>query len=217
MNIEANKLSLSLNEASVLNDISFNIPAKSLTTIMGPNGSGKSSLLKVLTNEIQNYTGQITKIPLKVISYLPQSLNSPPFLTIYEIVSLGCNGIKMNKKTKEQHIHHLMNICGVDSLGSKKIIDVSEGEKQRTWIAFALAQQKNAIMLDEPLSNIDEEGKKTFAKILRGLADEGKTVIIVSHDGDSLESSDHIIYLEKGNISFQGPVSEYQQFLLTHR
>jgi len=217
MNIEANKLSLSLNEAGVLNDISFNIPAKSLTTIMGPNGSGKSSLLKVLTNEIQNYTGQITKIPLKVISYLPQSLNSPPFLTIYEIVSLGCNGIKMNKKTKEQHIHHLMNICGVDSLGSKKIIDVSEGEKQRTWIAFALAQQKNAIMLDEPLSNIDEEGKKTFAKILRGLADEGKTVIIVSHDGDSLESSDHIIYLEKGNISFQGPVSEYQQFLLNHR
>ena len=217
MNIEANKLSLSLNEASVLNDISFNIPAKSLTTIMGPNGSGKSSLLKVLTNEIQNYTGQITKIPLKVISYLPQSLNSPPFLTIYEIVSLGCHGIKMNKKTKEQHIHHLMNICGVDSLGSKKIIDVSEGEKQRTWIAFALAQQKNAIMLDEPLSNIDEEGKKTFAKILRGLADEGKTVIIVSHDGDSLESSDHIIYLEQGNISFQGPVSEYQQFLLIHR
>ena len=217
MNIEAHKLSLSLNGKVILNNVTFNIPGESLITIIGPNGSGKSSLLKVLTDEIQNYTGQITKIPAKAIAYLPQSLESPPFLTIYEIVSLGFNGQKINKKTKEQHIDHLMKICGVSSLGTKNIIDVSEGEKQRTWIAFTLAQQKNIIMLDEPLSNIDEQGKKTFAKILREIADEGKTVITISHDGDFLESSDHIIYIEKGTISFQGPVSEYQQFLLLHR
>ena len=72
-------------------------------------------------------------------------------------------------------------------------------------------------MLDEPLSNIDEQGKKTFSKILKGLADKGKTVIVVSHDGDSLEASDHIIYLDEGNIYFQGPVSEYREFLLLHK
>ena len=217
MNMEANNLSLSLNGSVILRNITFTIPIKSLTTIIGPNGSGKSSLLKVFADEIQNYTGKATKIPLKNITYLPQSLDSPPFLTIYEIVSLGFNGQNMNKKTKLQCAYHLMEICGVDSISAKNIVDVSEGEKQRTWFAFALAQEKNIIMLDEPLSNIDEQGKKTFSKILRGLADEGKTVIVVSHDGDSLEASDHIIYLDEGNISFQGPVSEYRQFLLHHK
>ena len=76
-----------------------------------------------------------------------------------------------------------------ESLRTRNIIDVSEGEKQRTWLAFSLAQQKNIIMWDEPLSKIDDHGKRFFAKLIRSLADEGKTVVTVSHDNESIEST----------------------------
>ena len=105
-----------------------------------------------------------------------------------------------------------MKICGIESLRTKNIIDVSEGEKQRTWLAFSLAQQKNIIMWDEPLSKIDDHGKRFFAKLIRSLADEGKTVVTVSHDNESIEYSDHIIFLEKGNLLFQGSATEYKEF-----
>ena len=213
MNIEATKLTLYLHGAAVLNDISLNIPNESLTTIVGPNGSGKSSLLGVLAGELRSFRGKITEIPPKSISYLPQSLDSPPFLTIKEVISLGFYGQRIDKKIKDLHIKRLIETCGIESLGTKNIIDVSEGEKQRTWLAFALAQQKNIIMWDEPLSNIDDDGKSIFAKLIRNLADEGKTIVNVSHDSESIEYSDHIIYLEKGKTVFQGSVTDYQAFL----
>ena len=145
-------------------------------------------------------------------SYLPQSLESPPFLTLNEIISLGFYGQRIDKKIKDQHIKRLMKICGIESLRTRNIIDVSEGEKQRTWLAFSLAQQKNIIMWDEPLSKIDDHGKRFFAKLIRSLADEGKTVVTVSHDNESIEYSDHIIFLEKGNLLFQGSATEYKEF-----
>ena len=212
MNIETTKLTLYLNGSTVLNDVSLNIPNESVTTIVGPNGSGKSSLLEVFTGELGNFVGKLTKISRESISYLPQSLDSPPFLTLNEIISLGFYGQRIDKKIKDQHIERLMKICGIESLRTRNIIDVSEGEKQRTWLAFSLAQQKNIIMWDEPLSKIDDHGKRFFAKLIRSLADEGKTVITVSHDNESIEYSDHIIFLEKGNLLFQGSVTEYQDF-----
>ena len=101
MNIETTKLTLYLNGTIVMNDVSLNIPNASVTSIVGPNGSGKSSLLEVFTGELGNFVGKLTKIPRESISYLPQSLDSPPFLTLNEIISLGFYGQRIDKKIKD--------------------------------------------------------------------------------------------------------------------
>ena len=104
-----------------------------------------------------------------------------------------------------------MRLCDVEHIKDVMFDDVSAGEMQRTWLAFALAQSTELVLLDEPLSAIDKPSKRTFFKILRDLADQKKTIVLVTHDIDlAKEFGDHLISIEYGKVSFDGSPSEFQ-------
>jgi zinc transport system ATP-binding protein len=210
MNITVNDLSLEISGVKILHQISFQIPDKSFTCMIGSNGAGKSTLIKAITREITGYSGSISEIKENELSYLPQKLIAPAFITVFEVVHTGFYGVEMSKKEKVIATNKLLEQCGIEHVKDGTFSDVSAGEQQKTWLAFALAQSKDLIIMDEPLSSVDPPSRESFYEILRKISNNGKTLIVVTHDLDmAIKYSDKIICLNKGNKVFEGKPSAF--------
>ena len=97
-------------------------------------------------------------------------------------------------------------------LYSKYFYDLSEGEKQRVWLAFCLSQSRDIIIMDEPLSSIDQDSKLEFYQLLGEIQSSDKTLILVTHDIESaLIFSDEIIHMNEGKIDFSGSVLDFRK------
>ena len=211
MNISIKNLSLNFQNKKILKNVSFEIKKNTLTSLLGPNGSGKSSILKCITGEIDTYSGKITNIPIEKIAYLPQELEIPPFITVKELVSLGFYNRKISKINKDKIIEKLIHDCGINSIKNQIFENISSGEKQRTWIAFILAQSKKIILMDEPFSSIDTNSKTEFYKLFKNLADKGNTIILISHDIKIINTfSERAIFIQNGVKIFDGDPKEMQ-------
>ena len=211
MKISVTDLSLSLNGINILNDISFDVPGQSFVCIVGPNGSGKSSLLGVLANEINTYDGSVTRLNESQFCYLPQDLSPPPFLNVYEIVMLGFYARDLQKSEKQRSTMELLDLCGVSGLAGSTFTDISEGEKQRTLLAFCLAQSKGLILLDAPMSAIDLSGRQKFFELLKSISDMGNTLVVVTHDIDmAIKYSNKIIGIKDGRKEFDGAPDKFK-------
>ena len=185
-----------------MHKISFVVPEGSFTCILGPNGSGKSSILRMIAKEITDFEGTVTGINDDDISYLPQNLESPPFLNVFEIAALGFYGQTISEEEKTSRTLSLLARFGVGHLRGREFASLSSGEKQRTWLAFALAQSKSVILMDEPFSAIDLTGRKRFFQTLKDITEKNKTLVVATHDVDMAnECSDKIIRLTSdGNL-----------------
>lgn len=204
MKINVNKLNLNINGKQILDNVSFGIEENTFTCILGHNGSGKSSILRAIVGEIKTYLGDI-KIPIKETAYLPQEIETPPFITVYDIISLGFYNRKIPTAKKNQIIDSLIKDCGISHVKQLSFEEISAGEKQRTWIAFILAQSKNIMLLDEPFSSIDINSRTDFYKLFKKIVKLGKTVIIVTHDVKMIrEFCDRVILIENGKKIFEG-------------
>lgn len=212
MKIIAENLSVEILGSKILTQVSFQIPDKLFTCILGPNGSGKSTLLRVISKDAIDYSGDITDLNINQLSYLPQNLESPPFLSVLEVASLGFYSSNMSKEEKFRSTLRLLEQCGIGSIKNRKFTDASAGERQRAWLAFALAQSKDVILMDEPLSSVDLPSKKSFFDLLRNIVRTGKTIVIVTHDIDMAAMfGDKIIYLDKGRKTFEGDPLSFQE------
>jgi ABC-type Mn2+/Zn2+ transport system ATPase subunit len=213
MTFEASNVTLSIDNIKILNNVSFNIPTYQFTSIMGPNGSGKSSILKILIGELLPINGTVTSIPNNLIAYIPQTLSDPPFLLVSEIINLGMRLRKISKKNKLAIAHGISKECGIELLLDRKFESLSGGEKQRVWLSFCLAQDKEIILLDEPLSSIDHHSREDFHKTLQKISRKSKTLLLVTHDNDlSVKYSDKIIYMRNGSIEFDGSSSDFKKY-----
>jgi len=209
MTISVKHLSVELEDTKILDDISVQIPINSFTCILGENGAGKSTLLGVIANEISEYSGFISKIKKTDLVYLPQDLDSPPFLTVSDIVSLGFYNANFPKQKITLLSKQLINKCGIKKIKNQLFENISVGEKQRTWIAFALAQSKDFILMDEPLSSVDTNSRKDFYELLKRIVATGKTIILVSHDIEDITLyADYIVKLKNGKKTFEGQSEE---------
>ena len=208
MNIEIKEISIQINETMILDKVSCDISNDEFTCLVGPNGSGKSTLVKSIVGEITDYQGDISNVDVTEICYLPQDIEDPPFLTVKEICKLGFYK-NSNEVDKDVFLDSLLDTCGISSISKSSFTDISTGEKQRTWLAFALAQGKDLIIMDEPLSSIDSDSRETFYSLLRDICDMGKTLLVITHDIDMARKySDSLIVLSKGRVSFSGPTTE---------
>lgn len=211
MKICAKQLKLAINSTQILDGVSFSIPDGSFSCIVGPNGAGKSSILRIITKDISGYSGCITDLRQDQITYLPQDLIAPSFLSTIEVVKLGFYGQSMTNHEKEIESYKLLASCGIRHIQSHAFTNISAGEKQRAWLAFALAQSKDVILMDEPLAAIDFPARKNFFTLLRTIVDSGKTLILVTHDVDlAIEMCDHLIVLESGGKVFEGIPADFQ-------
>lgn len=223
-----NNISFKAGKQVILDNINIHIHCGSLTVIIGKNGAGKSTLLRALLGEIK-HDGEIVfnskaegnrKIR---IGYVPQSINienSP--MSVYDMAaSLCCNTpvfIKKNKKTYEEIKTHLKEF-GAEELIDSKVSRLSGGELQRVMMAVATIPYPDLLVLDEPISGMDKNGKEQFYSQINKLKKEHDlAVILVSHDFEYVRKyADKVVMIDKSVVAEGKPedVFKSKQFIDT--
>lgn len=195
--LKVENIEFSYGTEKVLQNISFEINKGSFCGIIGPNGSGKTTLIKILVKILRQKKGRITLegretrlIPAgeyaKKISYLPSITELPFSYTVEEFVMLGRFPYigRYGKVSKEDRniVEIALEQLGINKHRRKKVWELSDGEKQRVFIAQVLAQQSSVIILDEPTSHLDIGHSFRIMDIIKEVNREGITVITVLHD-----------------------------------
>lgn len=181
--IHVDNLGVTLNDQVVLDDLSFCIHSGEFIGLIGPNGAGKTTLLKVILGIVQQTTGKVAK-PQGVIGYIPQrgvSHESQIPISVLEVVKLGSRG-------NQTIALKALSEVSMEKSANKRINELSGGQQQRVLIAKALASNPSMLILDEPTTGIDERSQAEFYIILSKLRDKGITVVMVSHDIDTVVS-----------------------------
>lgn len=221
MIIKAKGLSYSYGNEEVLNDFSFDFKENKLYSIIGPNGCGKSTLLKCLFGYLSPKSGNVsinskniasysTKHLAKKISYVQQSTNTSFDFSVKDIVTMGrhpyLGRFSSLSKTDKDHIKFALKSTSTYDFRHKSINELSGGEKQRAFIARALAQDTDIVLLDEPVSMLDINHQIEIMDTVKHLSKNlNKTVICVLHDLNLASSyGDEIILMEKSKIFTHG-------------
>jgi len=143
-------------------------------------------------------------------STIPQGVQPPPHLTVYELAALGrFNSRKALwwKLSPEDRgiVDACLRRCQVDRLRGRRVEELSGGEQRRAWLAFGLAQQRKYLMLDETLDGLDFEAKRSFFRVLKEAAEEGRGVVLTSHDLDLVtQFADRVVALVEGHVTYEG-------------
>lgn len=198
--IDVKNLSFNYGGNQVLQDLTFQIKSGEYLGIIGPNGGGKTTLLKIILGLLKPATGAVKILGKSLknfkdrsdIGYVPQRASQVEFqfpATVEEIVASGRTAkiglFKQLKKADQEAINRAMHTAGVFNFRKRLIGELSGGERQKVFIARALATEPKILILDEPTAAIDIASQNNFYKFLADLNKRLKlTVIIVSHDID---------------------------------
>jgi iron complex transport system ATP-binding protein len=221
----AEDITISYGPYEIVKNLNVQIPKGKITTIIGPNGCGKSTLLKTLARIMQPKTGSIylngkhlsklaTKEIAKQLAILPQSPESPGGLSVYELVSYGRfphqKGFGSLTPDDKKIIEWALTVTGVKGFQHKPIDSLSGGQRQRVWIAMALAQETELILLDEPTTYLDLAHQLEVLELLYSLnREENRTIVMVLHDlNHAARFSDYLIAMRDGNIICDGTPNE---------
>ena len=211
MKIELSNATFKVGTVKILQDVSFQFMPDSFCCLVGPNGSGKSTVLKLIMNILEVDSGRVDTIPPIDISYLPQNLADPPFLTVSEVINVAIKQVLKDRDLIRQDLQGLAEQFRLHHLLDRKCSDISAGEKQRVWLAFAMALKKDVIIMDEPLSSMDRNSREEFFKLLKTVSLKGKALLLVTHDIEmAIAYADKIVALEDGKIVFDGPSTDYK-------
>lgn len=216
-------LSKSFGELEVLKDINMEIEEGEVISVIGPSGSGKSTFLRCINLlETPNsgtitYEGQVVNEPAydkrklhQEVGMVFQKFNLFPHKTVLENIMLAPT--KLKRGTKEELKAQALEL--LDKVGLKRKADefpgnLSGGQQQRVAIARALAMKPRVLLFDEPTSALDPELVGEVLKVMQDLAEEGMTMVVVTHEmGFAREVSNHLIFMEGGYIVEEGDPKE---------
>jgi iron complex transport system ATP-binding protein len=205
----------------VLHNVSFEVRSGELFGVLGPNGSGKTTLLKILSGVLPIRDGEVfikskrlqeysTKELARIVAVLSQHSTQSFSYTVKETVTLGRYAhqhgwFQTLSKEDERIVQRVMAQTGLSSLQNKNIQELSGGEKQRVFLAQALAQEPEILLLDEPTNHLDLSYQKELLDLLKSWTIEnGLTVVSIFHDLNLAGLyCDRLLLLEKGTISIQ--------------
>jgi manganese/zinc/iron transport system ATP- binding protein len=218
--VSINDLTVAYDDKPVLWDIDLDIKKGTLMAIVGPNGAGKSTLIKAMLNLIKPITGCISffgssyKKERSKIAYVPQrgSVDWDFPTTALDVVEMGRYGkigwIKRVGKSDRKIAVDAIKKVGMEGFEKRQISQLSGGQQQRIFLARALVQDAEIYFMDEPFQGVDAKTEKSIINILKKLRDEGKTVIVVHHDLQTVEEYfDYITFINVAVIS-SGKVKE---------
>lgn len=219
--LEINNLEFGYGNSLVLKGISFDVKDGEFLSIIGPNGSGKSTLLKTLNKlydikngsiliqgkDIQSYK---SREMAKKVALVPQDTSLDYDFTVEEVVMMGRHPYKGRFEIEDGEdlsiVYEAMEMTNTLKLKDRIITEISGGERQRVFIAKALAQKPSIILLDEPTSHLDINHQMDILNLLKTLNEErGMTIVLVIHDINlAARYSDEIILLNQGVIQGKG-------------
>lgn len=222
---KAENLVAGYDKRTVVNDVSINIPSGKISVVLGANASGKSTLLKTLVRLIKPTKGKVTldgksigKIPSKqlaqTVGLLPQSPIVPEGIAVADLVGRGRfphqSFLKGWSKEDAKAVADALDIMGIADLANRNIDELSGGQRQRVWIAMALAQQTDILILDEPTTFLDITYQVEILDLLTDLNQKyGTTIVMVLHDINlSARYADHIFVMREGTLIAEGTPDE---------
>jgi zinc transport system ATP-binding protein len=223
--VTVDNLSFRYNSAEVLAGISFDVHEGDFIGLVGPNGSGKTTVIKVILGLLKQINGQIWLFGTKVnafrdwhrIGYLPQKLAhfNPHFpATVKEIVSSGVFSAKKFPKrihrSDEALIDEAMVVTDVADIRHKMIGELSGGQQQRVFLARAIVNRPELLILDEPTTALDPEAREKFFQTLIGMNRTNHvTIILITHDIASIgKYASKLMYLDK-QVIFYGSFQDF--------
>ena len=222
--IKAQNISVSINEKEIVHGISLDIPEGKVTAIIGPNGCGKSTTLKALSR-ILPYKGSVTfkgqemstlsqREFAKCLAILTQSPQAPSDLTVNDLVEMGRfphrGFLGRAGKDDKEHVEWALEQTGVKEMRYRLLNTLSGGERQRAWIAMALAQRPEVLLLDEPTTYLDICHQLEIMQLIGRLNQElGLTVVMVVHDlNHAIMYADHVVVVKAGQLVTSGAPRE---------
>lgn len=220
--IEAKNITLSINGKKLLNGVNLSVQPGTFTAIAGPNGAGKSSLLKILSHELTNYSGQVVVNNSAAASYsvaqlsavravLPQhSYVQFPF-SVRQIVEMGRQHFKSTSKHNQELLDEVMELTGITDWAKYNYLTLSGGEQQRVQLTRVLAQvweQKTFpryVLLDEPTSSLDIAQQQLIFSLVKKACERNIGVLAIVHDlNQAVQFADHLYFMRNGTVVAQG-------------
>lgn len=212
--IELHNLSVRFDGFLALEDISLNVDSGLRVAVVGPNGAGKSTLFNVLAGILPATAGQVFihgHLPTQhlCLAYVPQSShvdwNFP--VNVEEVVMMGriaqIGLFRQPRRADWEQVRSNLDRVNLISLGKRQISELSGGQKQRMFIARALAQEADLILLDEPLAGLDIPSQDQIFAILDQLKNQGITVLFATHDLElAAEHFDRILLLNRRLVAY---------------
>ncbi|WP_326583784.1 FHA domain-containing protein [Streptomyces sp. NBC_00487] len=210
----------------ILKDVSFGVPEKSLIAVIGPSGSGKSTLLKALTGyrpanqgdvlyDNRNLYKQFAELRQR-IGLVPQDDILHKELTVKKALKYAAKlrfPADTTAKERDARIDEVLRELKLDIHKDKKVTSLSGGQRKRVSVALELLTKPSLIFLDEPTSGLDPGMDRDVMQLLRGLADDGRTVLVVTHSVAELAICDKLLVMAPGgSVAYFGPPEEALNF-----
>ncbi len=218
--LEVHDLTVSYEKKPVLWGVDLTVPYGALCGIIGPNGAGKSTLIKSIMGLIPLSSGYIKLFDQELgkvrkrVSYVPQreSVDWDFPASVLDIVLMGRYAqlglLKRPRKADKEAALKALELVGMTPYAKRQISQLSGGQQQRVFLARALTQNADIYFMDEPFAGVDAATEKAIIKILKDLSKEGKTVIVVHHDLQSVETYFDWVILLNLRLVASGPVKE---------
>ncbi|MBT2504309.1 FHA domain-containing protein [Streptomyces sp. ISL-98] len=210
----------------ILKDVSFGVPEKSLIAVIGPSGSGKSTLLKALTGyrpanqgdvlyDNRNLYKQFAELRQR-IGLVPQDDILHKELTVKKALKYAAKlrfPADTTEAERQTRIDEVLGELKLDIHKEKKVTSLSGGQRKRVSVALELLTKPSLIFLDEPTSGLDPGMDRDVMQLLRGLADDGRTVLVVTHSVAELAICDKLLVMAPGgSVAYFGPPEEALNF-----
>ncbi len=227
--IRVENLTFAYDGRPVIEGITLDVKAGELLALVGPNGSGKTTLLRAISGVLpagqgavyldfdENHPQMVTKLSARELArslaVVEQEVHVAFDFTVREIVSLGrlphAHKLKSFSVPDQRVVEEAMQRVEIEQFADRNIHALSSGERQRVFLAMALAQEPKVLLLDEPTAHLDLKYQIEIMELVRGLADQGLTVMAALHDLNlAARYSDRVAVLSQGRFAGCGPPRE---------
>jgi ABC-2 type transport system ATP-binding protein len=212
--IEVRGLTKTFGALTAVRDVSFTAPAGQVTGFLGPNGSGKTTTLRVALGLIRPTAGQalIGGVPYRHLAQPRRRVGALLEATSFHPGRRARNHLAVLAAScglPGSRVDEVLDLVGLGSSANRRVREFSLGMRQRLGLAAALLGDPQVLLLDEPANGLDPAGIAWLRGLLRGLAAEGRTVVVASHVlGEVAQTAGHVVIVNAGELRFSGPLHE---------